>query len=213
MKAPARSARGGFTLIEMIITLSIFLLLAAAVFEIFSATMQGASALQDDNDRGDRAEAMAGWLKKTFLELPAANAVISYQRENIPFDVADVVWAGANNLNMLDLHLQPDGRYTLRLTVAASGTTNLSTFTTKVLQDDPSLSWRTLLTDLTTADWRFRPQGSLVWVDSSPGGRPEVVQFTFQAAGAAHAVVDDCWIPQLIPTTALIPAAGITSNP
>jgi hypothetical protein len=42
-----------------------------------------------------------------------------------------------------------------------------------------------------------------------------VVQFTFQAAGAAHAVVDDCWIPQLIPTTApaLIPAAGITSNP
>jgi prepilin-type N-terminal cleavage/methylation domain-containing protein len=215
MKTLSRSARGGFTLIEMIISLSIFLLLTAAVFTIFGATMQGASVLQDDNDRGDRTEAMAGWLKKTFLELPAASSVISYARENVPFDVADVGWGDANHFNALDLHLQPDGRYTLRLTGATSATVDQATFTRDVLQDDPSLTWRPLLRDLTAADWRFRPQGSLVWMDSSPGGRPDVVQFTFQIAGAAHEVVDDFWIPRLVPPAApvLIPAGAVTSNP
>jgi hypothetical protein len=199
----------------MIISLSIFLLLTAAVFEIFGATMQGASALQDDNGRGDLTEAMSGWLKKTLLELPAASSVISYARENVPFDVADVGWGDANHFNALDLHLQPNGNYTLRLAAATSATVDQATFTRDVLQDDPSLTWRPLLRDLTAADWRFRPQGSLVWTNTSPGGRPDVVQFTFQVAGAAHAVVDDFWIPQLLPPTApaLILAGGVTSNP
>ena len=37
MNARPRSARGGFTLIEMIITLCVFVMLAASVFGIFGA--------------------------------------------------------------------------------------------------------------------------------------------------------------------------------
>ena len=220
MKTPGHFARGGFTLIEMIVTLSIFLLLVGAVFEIFDATLQSAGTLQDGQARADQAEALGAWLRESFLSLPANGSIFSYRREGAPFDVSDVIWGSADQYNALDLHLQPDGHYSLRLAVSQPKDNDAtvgeeSAFAREVLNNDPALSWRVLLHDVTTADWRFLVPNDPQWHDATSGNRELIVQFSFQQAGATQPAVTDCWIPPLTApgNAALTAPNNVTANP
>jgi prepilin-type N-terminal cleavage/methylation domain-containing protein len=238
MNARHFHARGGFTLIEMIITLCIFVMLAAAVFGIFGATLESVGSLQDDQSREDQAEALGAWLKQSFLALPADGVVLSLHREGAPFQVADLIWGDGNQVQALDLHLQPNGNYTLRLaayspaTATASGASAAAktfaaqagssgsfaarTFAAEVSNDDPSLEWRPLIRDIKTADWRFRPANITEWQDIAPGDRQvQLIELNFQIAGSRTGVTDDFWIPPLQPANnpALAPAVSVTANP
>jgi prepilin-type N-terminal cleavage/methylation domain-containing protein len=238
MNARHSHARGGFTLIEMIITLCIFVMLAAAVFGIFSATLESVGSLQNNQDREDQAEALGAWLKQSFLALPADGVMVSLHRDGMPFQVADVIWGDGNRLDALDLHLQPNGNYTLRLATyspassaasdasavaktfasqsASNGSFATRAFATEVTNDDPSLEWRPLIRDIKTADWRFRLPNSTDWQDTAPGNRQvQLVEFNFQVAGSLIAVTDDFWIPPLQPPNnpAPAPAPAVTINP
>jgi prepilin-type N-terminal cleavage/methylation domain-containing protein len=209
MNARLSHARGGFTLIEMVITLCIFVMLAAAVFGIFSATLESVGSLQDNQNHEDQAEALGAWLKQSFLALPADGTILSLHREGAPFEVADLIWGDGDELRVLDLHLQADGNYTLRLAsfVPSSSSRALAVaslprvFADEVTADDPSLEWRPLIRNIKTADWRFRLPNAAIWQDSAPG--------------SLSAVTDDFWIPPLQPPNNLVPApaATVTANP
>jgi prepilin-type N-terminal cleavage/methylation domain-containing protein len=222
MNARLSHTRGGFTLIEMVITLCIFVMLAAAVFGIFSATLESVGSLQDNQNHEDRAEALGAWLKQSLLALPADGTILSLHRDGAPFQVADVIWGDDRELRALDLHLQANGLYTLRLATfspASSSSSDASfaarAFSAQVTADDPSLEWRPLIHDLKTADWRFRLPNAAVWQDTALGTRQLLVELTFQMAGSLSAVTDDFWIPPLQPpnNTAFAPAATVTANP
>ena len=231
MNAHPRSARGGFTLIEMIITLCVFVMLAASVFGIFGATLESAGALQDNQNRQDQVEALAAWLKQSFLALPANGTLVSYHRDGRPFHVSGIIWGEDTDLKALDLQAQANGNYTLRLAtcVAASspddqasntaGTAGyspaLARFQTEVFNDDPALAWRPLMRDLRSVDWRFRVPNSNDWQDTFSSGKPVLTQLTFQPAGMPTSIVDDFWIPPTAPPVGLVlaPAASLTTNP
>jgi prepilin-type N-terminal cleavage/methylation domain-containing protein len=225
MNARPCSGRSGFTLIEMIITLCVFVLLAAMVFSIFDATLESAGTLQDNQNRQDRAEALAAWLKQSLLALPANGTLVSYHREGRPFHVSGIIWGAGDDLQALDLQAQTNGSYTLRLascvvsdssssddqsanlTGAVGYSQALARFQTQVFNDDSALSWRPLIPDLKSADWRFRSLNTPDWQDTFTMGKPVLVQLTFLPPGTSSAIVDDFWIP---PTT--LPAS-LTANP
>jgi prepilin-type N-terminal cleavage/methylation domain-containing protein len=201
-------ARKGFTLIEMVIALSVFVMLAGAVFGIFSATLQSVAVLQDNQNRNDRTEALGAWLKREMLDVPASGTIVSYHRDGAPFHVSGIVWGAGQDLQALDLHLQANGEYTLRLAayrpsssglVLAGQTGTISSqvgqFTSQVIRDDDALVWRTLVRDLKTADWRFLAPNQTQWQDVTAGPKPIVAELTFQPAGTSAAVTDDFWIP------------------
>ncbi len=227
MKARSRTGRGGFTLIEMLITLSVFLLLAGAIFSIFGATLQGATTLQDDQNRSDQADALGAWLKQSFLDLPASGVLVSYHREGRPFHVSGVIWGAGDQLRALDLQEQANGNYQLRYSTAPpsqeiemageTGTTAYSAalikFQTQVVADDPALGWRVLVRDLKSADWRFRGPNDLDWVDLASGGKPLAAQLTVQLAGKPDVLVDDFWIPPTQPVGLGTPAPAVTAPP
>jgi len=201
------SARGGFTLIEMIITLAVFLLLAGAIFSIFGATLQSADTLQDDQNREDQAEALGAWLRQSLLALPAQGTLVSYHRNDRPFHVSGIIWGTGDNLRALDLQAQANGQYLLRFATANEDddatdqaqhwgyTPALTKFQTQVFNDDPALNWRVLVRDLQSADWRFRVLNGIDWTDTATSGKPLLAELTFQPSGAAGAIVDDFWIP------------------
>lgn len=212
MNARSSKSRSGFTLIEMIITLCVFILLAGAIFSIFGATLQGATTLQDDQTRSDQTEALGAWLRESFLSLPAEGMLISYHRESDAFHVSGVIWDAGDQLRALDLQQEANGNYLLRLAVGpetlagtgpdiagqtgtASYTAALVKFRTAVFNDDASLPWRILVRELKSADWRFRAANSVTWMDSSSAGKPLLAEFTFQPAGSDQPIVDDFWIP------------------
>jgi len=236
MNARFHHGRHGFTLIEMIITLCIFVMLAGAVFGIFSATLQSVGSLQDNQNREDQSEALGAWLKQSFLALPADGVVLSLHRDGAPFQVADVIWGDGGNMQVLDMHLQPNGNYTLRLATyspasgqsddasaaaksfAAQTASNSSlaagVLASEVTNDNPTLEWRPLIRDLKSADWRFQLPNVNEWQNSAPNSRQVLlVELNFQIAGSLSAVTDDFWVPPLQPANnpALTPA--VTANP
>ena len=127
MRTAIRRAQRGFTLIEVVITLCVFVLLAAAVFGIFTATLESAASLQDNQTRNDQVEALGAWLKHSLLDVPARGSIVSYRREGIPFHVTGLAWGAGEDLQALDLHLQPNGQYTLRLAAYQPVTSSEST--------------------------------------------------------------------------------------
>ena len=229
MNAHPRSARGGFTLIEMIITLCVFVMLAASVFGIFSATLESAGALEDNQNRQDQVEALAAWFKQEMLELPASGTVASYHRDNIPFHVAGFIWGSGENFQAVGLQLQANGNYALRLTAYQPASSNqlrvagltgtsaaLSQFMGELTQDDPTLVWRPLVHDLKAADWRFLQFNTTQWQDQVAGFKPAIVEITFQPAGALASITDDFWIPPTQPAGNLAistPPTVVSANP
>ena len=224
MRACVKSGKAGFTLIEVIITLCVFILLAAAVFGIFSATLESSSTLQDELSRKDSSEALGGWLRQSLLDLPASGTLTSYSRPGSPFHVSGIVWGAGEDLRALDLQLQSNGLYTLRLTtyqpsgnsgIGANGVIGpsvmMSQFTAEVVRDDGSLTWRPLVRDLKAADWRFRGFGGTNWQDAARGPKPVLAEFVFQISGTSSPVTEDYWIP---PTQPLLnPIAGASTAP
>jgi prepilin-type N-terminal cleavage/methylation domain-containing protein len=219
-------SRRGFTLIEMVITLCVFVLLAAAVFGIFSATLESASSLQDNQARNDQTEALGAWLKRSLLDLPASGAIVSYRRDGFPFHVTGLVWGAGEDLQALDLQLQSNGEYTLRLaayqpsasanqSIGATGAAALSQFVDQVQKDDPTLAWRPLVRDIKSADWRFLAFNTPQWLDTVAAvQKPAIVELTFQVGGAASPVTDDFWIPPTVPAGNLaIPTTAVSANP
>jgi prepilin-type N-terminal cleavage/methylation domain-containing protein len=225
MRKPFRLGAKGFTLIEMIMTLCIFLLLAAAVFGIFSATLESSSSLQDNESRSDVTQALSGWLRQSLLDVPGTGTVASYRRPGIPFHVTGIVWGAGDDLQALDLQPQNNGEYTLRLAGyqpppgagtgvngAVNSAASLSQFIALLVRDDPALSWRPLVRDVKSADWRFRVTGVPDWQDTASGQKPLLAEFTFQVAGASGPASDDFWIPPTLPPQ-LGTAAPVAANP
>jgi prepilin-type N-terminal cleavage/methylation domain-containing protein len=223
-----RRSERGFTLIEVIITLCVFVLLAGAVFGIFSATLESVSSLQDNQTRNDQVEALGGWLKQQMLDLPANGTIASYRRDTIPFHVAGIVWGAGEDLQALDLQMQPNGEYTLRLTayqppvtsdsglVGLAGPQPIAQFMIQVQLDEPSLTWRTLVRDLKSADWRFLQYNQTQWQDIAASTKPILAELTFQPASVTAPVTDDFWIPPTqVPATLAVFGAppAVSSNP
>jgi prepilin-type N-terminal cleavage/methylation domain-containing protein len=240
MTTRLRPTERGFTLIEMIVTLCVFVLLAGAVFSIFSATLESVSSLQDNQARNDQVEALGSWFKQEMLELPASGTVASYHRDSIPFHVAGFIWGSGEDLQAIGLQLQANGNYALRLTTYPSssraspepkpessnqfriagmtGTSaSLSQFMRELIGDDPALTWRPLVRDLKAVDWRFLQFNTTQWQDQVAGFKPAIVEMTFQPAGAPAPIVDDFWIPPTQPAGNLAPLGDTpmvnSSNP
>jgi prepilin-type N-terminal cleavage/methylation domain-containing protein len=71
------STRSGFTLLEMMITLAIFILLAAAVFGLLSGVLQSTATLQDNQNSKDQSAALNAFLKKRLGEMPVSSSLVS----------------------------------------------------------------------------------------------------------------------------------------
>ena len=208
MKTCSRSKASAFTLIEMIITLSVFLLLAGAIFSIFGATLQSAATLQENQNREDSSQALAAWLRHIFIGLPADGVLFSYHRESESSGVSGIVWGSGNDLHALDVVAQPNGLWELRLAAYQSDNSQseasmqaavVAAFQTQILNHEQELTWRPLLRDLKRVSWQFRGVNSTTWVDATSGSKPNLVQLVFQPAGMLNEVVDDFWLPPLVP--------------
>ncbi len=78
--ASAGRRAGGFTLLEMVITLGIFILLATAVFGLMTGVLESTSTLQDNQNHHDQIVALNAYLKNKLTSMPAVGTLVSYQR-------------------------------------------------------------------------------------------------------------------------------------
>jgi prepilin-type N-terminal cleavage/methylation domain-containing protein len=201
----SRQKSGGFTLLEMMITLAIFILLAGAVFGILTGVLQSTSTLQDNQSRRDQISALNAFLKKKLGEMPARSSLVSYQRGDGEGLVQNgIIFGNTNFATAIDAKIQPNGYYTLRLaTFETEADPTQPQDARQVLQqsmttDDPTLVWTPLITDLKTLDWKFLDFNATLWVEIwSSTTKPNLAELSTQVAGDLQPTTMDFWLPKI----------------
>jgi prepilin-type N-terminal cleavage/methylation domain-containing protein len=195
----------GFTLWEMVVTLTVFLLLAGAVFGIVAGVLQSGSALQDNQNRRDELMALQAFLKKNLGEIPGQSVLVSYRRGTGDGLVQNgIIFGPVNYLTAIDAKVQPNGLHTLRLATFSSGAETVNAYTVfrnAVTSDDDSLHWVVLLHDVQHLDWKFQELNSPQWETEWDNAltKPNLVEFSLQIAGEGGGAVMDFWVPPLTP--------------
>ncbi len=199
---------------EMMITLAVFILLAAAVFGLMTGVLQSTSTLQDNQNRRDQVAALNAFLEKKLGGMPAAGTLSSYQRGNGEGLVQNgIIFGTANLATAIDAKAQANGYYTLRLatfmTEAGQGQPQDAR---QVLQkaaatDDPTIGWTPLIGDIKTLDWKFQEFNATLWVELWSGSaKPNLAELSMQPAGDLHPTTMDFWLPN-------IQAASVSAAP
>jgi prepilin-type N-terminal cleavage/methylation domain-containing protein len=210
----ANRHQAGFTLLEMMITLTVFLILAAAVFGLLTGTLQSAATLQDNQGRSDQLSSLYAFIKTKLTQMPARSTISSYLRGDGDGLVQNGIIFGNTNLaTAIDAKIQPNGYYILRLTsFASSASADQSqdarqSLATSVTTDDPTLSWTLLISDVKTLDWKFQDVNLAQWLDTwSSNTTPNLVEFTLQGAGDLQPTTMDFWVPKINPISVRIQA-------
>jgi prepilin-type N-terminal cleavage/methylation domain-containing protein len=202
----SREKKAGFTLLEMVITLFVFLLLAAAVFGLMSGVLQSTGSLQDNQNRHDQVVAFTAYLKKRLYEMPSGSSLVSYQRgDGQGLTQNGIVFGTASLARAIDATAQANGYYTLRTTSLAvtpapdQPSDARQVLLSSVTSDDPTLVWTSLMSDVKTLDWKFLDNNQTVWVElwSSPA-KPNLVEFSMQPAGDLQTTTMDFWLPPIV---------------
>jgi prepilin-type N-terminal cleavage/methylation domain-containing protein len=223
MNAFISPQKSGFTLLEMMITLAIFVLLVAAVFTLMTGTLESANTLTDDQNRKDESGALNAYLKKRLSELPVDSTIVSYQRGDGEGLVQNGVLFGTSYFaTAFDAGIQPNGYYTLRIATFSTGASSATDgpavdARTSLLQlvttNDPTLVWISLMTDIKTIDWKFLDFNQTEWVELwSSGTKPNLAEFSMQPAGDLQTTTMDFWLPKIDRVTLGAQQGGGTSG-
>jgi hypothetical protein len=191
----------------MMITLAVFVLLAAAVFGIMTGVIGSASTLQDNLNHRDEVAALNSFLGKKLAGMDSTSSIFSYERgDGEGLEQNGIIFGNANLAMAVDAKIQDNSYYTLRVTTfaAAGGADNpqdaRQVLLTAVTTDDPTLTWAPLMTDIKTLDWKFLDFNTTVWVDlwpSSSAANPNLVEFSLQPAGDVQPATMDFWLPKI----------------
>lgn len=202
-------ARAGFTLIEMMITLVVFLLLAGTVFELMTTMLQSTATLEDNQGRTDQTTALYDYIKNKLTMMPARSTIASYARGDGEGLIQNGIIFGNTNLAMaLDAKIQPNGLYLLRVVTYATTAGGQEsqdarqTLTQAVTTDDPTLSWTALVKDVKTLQWKFQDATLIQWDQTwTSTNTPNLVELDFQGGGDTLPTTMDFWVPKINPVT------------
>jgi prepilin-type N-terminal cleavage/methylation domain-containing protein len=213
-----RRAVRGFTLVEMMITLAVFILLSGMIFGIVTGVLRSAGSLQDNQNRGDQIGALQAYLKKQFIELPSQSILVSYRRGDGDGLTQNGIILGTDSFRTaIDAKLQANGLYTLRVSNFASGgdMAKDTAFNNDVSNDDSALTWTPLIQDVSSISWKFQDTNVIKWVDEWNGlsSRPALIEFTIKLAGDVRPTVMDFWLPHLVAPPTFTPAVTSTAAP
>ncbi len=217
-----RKKSGGFTLMEMMITLAIFILLSTAVFGIIAGVLHSASVLQDNQNRRDQLVAFNDYLNRQLKELPNGSILVSYRRgDGEGLKQNGIIFGQGENLTAIDAVQQPNGYHTLRMTTLDPSTlpkivaSPIVLFEAQLTQNDPGLAWTPLIRDIRHIEWKFQmfnmTEWQEIWNDSV--NKPNLVEVTLEQAGDLQPVVMDFWLPPVAPINVKQGLTPVSADP
>ena len=196
--------RYGFTLFEMVVVVSIFVLLAGGVYSVVNAAIRATAVLADENLQSQRRNAFVGLLRRTFHNLPSTARITG--------GIRTIDGKGAPEIVLRD----SPGVFAWGHGTASAGTVMLSAVPRlgggmqfSVLMLPSSLGeaelrdavekgkWLRLMPDLREARWRFYDETQQDWVEQweEARGRPPLVELTFTELGEEVPRTYMFWIP------------------
>jgi prepilin-type N-terminal cleavage/methylation domain-containing protein len=212
------NARSGFTLIEVLVTLMIFILLTASVFGIMTAVFQSSNALKENQNRKDEISALHAFLKNRFEGLTATDHLESYRRgEGDGLRINGIMLTTQDEIEAIDASRQANGFYDLRLAnpVDAASLPAVTSFTQELEKNVDALAWTSLIRDVRSIEWKFQSASSPEWLDewTSDSTKPSLVECAIQLAGEEQPTVMDFPVPHLVASPSQAPVEVASHAP
>lgn len=197
----SRPARRGMTLLEVVLAMAIFALIAGGVQRILSASMQTAADLRRVHFRDNQVQTLFELLRETFRTLPVEAVLetrvdegtnftaIVLRKSPISFALGSSAVDFRTRVVTLDRQIGGRLRLSLRIEPEEERLADRS-------EEMPPPA--VLLGDLSKVEWRFYEKSSATWLDAwTATERPGLIELQLVLAGETKPRIARFWMPQL----------------
>ena len=178
---------GGFSLVEVLLALSIFMLLAGGIYAAVSVSIDASSAVAEARVKSERLDGLERLLRETFLALPGAStAEVRRRGEALDLQISPspawtLFYRGAGEQGLaFSVRPQVNGRGTFAVANFA-----VSPSPQRIEAELAAAAWISLLPDLQNVRWRLagtESGGRLQETWEAGNGRPALINLEFQLA-------------------------------
>ena len=219
MRPRARNSTRGFTMIEMVVVLVIFILLAGGIYTVVNSAIGASAVLSEENLRAQRLDAFVSLLRRTFHNLPATAQIAGGVRSD-GSGVPEIVLRDAPGVFAWGTGGPSAGTVILAAVPRLGGGLQFSLLSLpsslgeqerrEAVRDG---KWLRLLPDLREARWRLYDEGQQDWREDWPEGmgRPPLVELSFTALGEETPRTYAFWLPP-VKEQQLAPPAGTPTD-
>ena len=193
----------GFTLFEMVVVVSIFVLLAGGFFATVNAAVRATATLTEENLQIQRLNAFVALLRKTFHNLPATARFSGGVRSEGGDGFAEIVLRDAPGVFAWGIGGPSSGTALLSARSRLGGGREIALMllpgSLSEMERRDALergAWLRLLPDLRSAQWRFYDEAQQDWVEEWPeGNRPPLVELNLTLLGEEVPRKFVFWVP------------------
>jgi len=203
MRPHALKASRGFTMIEMVVVLVIFILLAGGIYTVVNSAIGASAVLSEENLRVQRLNAFVSLLRRTFHNLPATAQISGGVRLD-GSGVPEIVLRDAPGVFAWGTGGPSAGTVLLSAVPRLGGGLQFSLLSLPSSLGEQERrdaardgKWLRLLPDLREARWRFYDEGQQDWREDWPEGmgRPPLIELNFQVLGEGIPRTYVFWLP------------------
>lgn len=178
---------GGFSLVEVLLALSIFMLLAGGIYAAVSVTIDASAAVAEARVQSERLDGMERLLRETFLTLPGDSTTEVRRRG----EALDMQISPSPSWTLFSRGAGEQGlAFSVQPQVNGRGTLAVANFAVhpspqRVEAELSAASWISLLPDLQNVRWRLAgTKSGGRWQETweAGNGRPALVNLEFQLA-------------------------------
>jgi prepilin-type N-terminal cleavage/methylation domain-containing protein len=210
-----RSCRA-FTLFEMIVVLTIFVLLAGGIYATVNSAVRATATLTEENIESQRLHAFVALVRRTLHNLPATARVSGGLRSEGGDGFAELVVEDAPGSFAWGMGGPSSGTAVLSARPRLGGGREVSLLLLPGMMGEMERrdalergAWLRLLPDLRSVQWRFFDEGQQDWVDEWSGaGRPPLVELSLELLGEGVSRRFTFWVPPVKEMEFTAPESG-----
>ncbi len=199
-----------FTLVEVIVALAIFVLLAGGIYMTVDGALRGTATLSEEGLRSQRLDAFLALLRRTLHSLPSTatfegrirdedgKSLPELQLGEAPGFFSWGLRGGSGAPVLLAARPQAGGGAVFSLLRLPEEATEMEM--REVLRKG---RWLPLLPDLRDVKWRFYDRTTMQWLEEwkDPASRPALVELSFTLLGESSPRTNVFWMPPVVPFT------------
>lgn len=193
-----------FTLVEVLMAIAIFALLAGGIFASVRAGFDASTAIVEEQLESERMDAFRNLVRRFFTNLPAdAKVELRVRQVEGLGDVIEVLaWPvpgflkfGRNEKDGIALTALPDGKGSYVMSIGYFRAEDGPNERDRDLADGP---WLRLLPDVRKVRWRFAPARNPIYSETwtAANGRPGIAELSMQLS-TDEETVQEYWLPPL----------------
>jgi type II secretory pathway component PulJ len=198
--------KAGFTLLEVLLSVAIFFVLAGSIFTVVTAATRSSALLSEHRLQAERLDTLLAYFRNSFVNLPAsARLMVRGRQHDLRLGVSELILTNTGGTFALFNANQGNSSLVLGVVPSERGGEALAikTFSERLSESErdefiaDTGGWMPLLDGVEGIQWKFLDPVSKEWVEEWDFGKakPQLLEMTLLLKGETPLSVQ-FWIPK-----------------